>query len=169
MKLKYLSSLYLFKKAYENTRREIGVSLVILLFMTIIFAVVIGLPSIVPTMPIRCGMRWGGPSSSMLQQVLLISCLLANINFTSPMRRLCVTKCKESWNKNKTFNISKFDIRVHKIRMFFITKYVITQIFIVDPKTFLYLYNEVIPEHDAETNDFIRKLIAADNLPMWND
>ncbi len=46
------------------------------------------------------------------------------------MRRLCVTKCKESWNKNKTFNISKFDIRVHKIRMFFITKDVITQIVI---------------------------------------
>ena len=40
MKLKYLNSLYLFKKAYEITRREIGVSLVILLFMTIIFAVV---------------------------------------------------------------------------------------------------------------------------------
>ena len=136
MKLKYLNSLYLFKKAYENTRREIGVSLVILLFMTIIFAVVIGLPSIAPTMPICCGMCGCGPSSSMLQQVLLISCLLANINFTSPMRRLCVTKCKESWNKNKTLNISKFDIRVHKIRMFFITKYVITQIFIIDPKTF---------------------------------
>lgn len=48
---------------------------------------------------------------------------VSKYQLTSPMRRLCVTKCKESWNKNKTFNISKFDIRVHKIRMFFITKY----------------------------------------------
>lgn len=31
------------------------------------------------------------------------------------------------------------------------------------------IISEVIPEHDAETDDYVRKLIGADNLPMWND
>ena len=31
------------------------------------------------------------------------------------------------------------------------------------------IINEVIPEHDAESDDYVRKLLAADNLPMWND
>ena len=31
------------------------------------------------------------------------------------------------------------------------------------------IINEVIPELDAETDDYVRKLIGADNLPMWED
>ena len=31
------------------------------------------------------------------------------------------------------------------------------------------IINEVIPEHDAESDDYVRKLLAADNLPMWDE
>ena len=31
------------------------------------------------------------------------------------------------------------------------------------------IVREVIPEHDAKTDDYVKKLIGADNLPMWND
>jgi predicted esterase YcpF (UPF0227 family) len=31
------------------------------------------------------------------------------------------------------------------------------------------IVNEVIPDLDAETDDYVRKLIGADNLPMWED
>lgn len=31
------------------------------------------------------------------------------------------------------------------------------------------IINEVIPDLDAETDDYVRKLIGADNLPMWED
>lgn len=30
------------------------------------------------------------------------------------------------------------------------------------------IIHKVIPEHDAETDDFVRKLIGADNLPFWD-
>jgi hypothetical protein len=30
------------------------------------------------------------------------------------------------------------------------------------------IVSEVIPEHDTETTDYVKKLIGADNLPMWD-
>jgi hypothetical protein len=30
------------------------------------------------------------------------------------------------------------------------------------------IVHEIIPDHEAETNDFVKKLIGADNLPMWD-